>query len=1059
MGLCPCAGTRAARPASGGRAAVAELAHTEPNGPGPSTRWTGPDLIRIGYALALAALTAAGALCFGVPRSVLWSLGGLTAVAAIWCGPALNALHERRAWRLLAVAGLLLLLSSYDLLLDAISTNLADRVPNAVDFLILAAYPLAAFAVLIIAMRGSPLTMWARLMDAMIVLASLSLLTWSLLVVPLAGTSLPSTAVRLIAIVYALGDAFILVVVSRLLYPRPLRRPAAVWLLVGGTALMLGADIVYSLVQLGALNVAHGSPAETLQGAVWLLGLGGWGAAALSPSAGELSHPVSTPDAVPPLRSALMLGAAALTAPVVVIVDQCTGRKGDRLLLVIFGAVIALLLVARLTLTLALVNARMRSARNLSRAADRLVASAEPGQILSTVLDTAGQISGAALGDIAVAVADGPEVLAAVNRAAAQPPRPVGAHSPSSWIVGHFADRGHALIDAPEPGGPDHPPLALGVAEDRLRLGEHINALRVLVSQASLALSRLGLTREISRRDNEAYFRALVDNASDAILIVEQSGRVRYASPSAAELFGTADPASATPADLFGAQNAAWVARELAEPVGHGGEAARTDWALDRPGIGRLELEAVCSDLRDNPTVRGLVLTVRDVTTQRRLERDLKYHAYYDTLTGLGNRLKFYRRVELEMARVTAHGPVPTVLLLDLDDFRELNEVHGRDIGDVILITLARRLAEQPGHLEAARFESDTFAVLRYTADGSAEECEQAAADLTRLLEEPFDLPAGPLVVTASMGIATARDDRRSEDLMRDTRLALEAARAPGGTSWQRFVPAMLEERLEHARLHRDLETAVEQGAFVLYYQPVVDLATAGIVYFEALVRWPQDDGGVVPPDRFIPLAEETGLIVPLGRWILRQAASDAVLLRRQPGAQDVRVAVNVSARQFAVPGLAADVTAALEDTGLPADGLVIELTESAVLGREDGGAALAEINALGIRLAIDDFGTGYSSLSYLHQLPFHTLKIDRSFVEEIEVSQLRAHLIHGIVGIADTLGLKVVAEGVETERQRTLLLEAGCQYGQGFLFSHALPLEQALHYLRQSGSAAHADA
>ncbi|MBR7837079.1 GGDEF domain-containing protein [Actinospica durhamensis] len=1039
---------------------MAEPAHTLPNGGGPSVRRSGSSLIRTGYALAIAVFTAAGALCSGgAPRSVLWSLAGFTAVAAIWYGPAVNAVHEQRAWRLLAFAGLLLLLSSYDLLLDAISGNYSSGVPNAVDFLICVAYPLAAFAVLVIAMRGSPLTMWARLLDAMIVLASVSLLTWSLLVVPLAGAALPSTAVRLIAIIYALGDAFILVVVSRLLYPRPFQRPAAVWMLVGGTALMLCADVVYSLVQLGALHVSTGSVAETLQGAVWLLGLGGWGAAALSPSAGELSRPVSTPDVVPPVRNALILSAAALTAPVVVLVDQFTGRRGDRLLLVIFGAVIALLLVARLTLTLALVNSRMRSARNLSQAADRLVASAEPAQIVSTVLDTAGQISGAAIGDIVVAATDGPHVLAAVNRVSALPPHPVGAHSPSAWITGHFGTRRHALIDAPEADEPGPAPLALGVADDRLRLGENVSALRVLVAQASLALSRLGLTREISRRDNEAYFRALVDNASDAILIVEQSGRVRYASPSAADLFGTADPASATPADLFGADNAAWVARELAEPAGRGEVAVRTDWALDRPGIGRLELEAVCSDLRENPTVRGLVLTVRDVTTQRRLERDLKYHAYYDTLTGLGNRLKFYRRVELELARVTAHGPVPTVLLLDVDDFRELNEVHGRDIGDVILITLARRLSEYPGHIEAARFDSDTFGVLRHTADGSAEACEQAAVELTRLVSEPLDLPTGPLVVTVSVGIATARDDRRSEDLIRDTRLALEAARLPGHNSWERFVPAMLEERLEHARLHRDLETAIEQNAFVLYYQPVVDLTTRGIVYFEALVRWPQQDGGVVAPDRFIPLAEETGLIVPLGRWILRQAAHDAALLRREPGSQDVRVAVNVSARQFAVPGLAADVTGALESAGLPADALVIELTESAVLGREDGGAALEEIHALGIRLAIDDFGTGYSSLSYLHQLPFHTLKIDRSFVEEVETSRLRTELIHGIVGIADTLGLHVVAEGVETERQRSLLQEAGCQYGQGFLFSHALPLDQALRYLRESGSAACADA
>ncbi|WP_034271989.1 GGDEF domain-containing phosphodiesterase [Actinospica robiniae] len=1029
-------------------------AHT--NGRGPSARWTGPDLVRAGYLALVAVLVATGAAVGGgTARSWLWGLAGLSIVAAIWLGPNLNRLAERRAWRLLSLAGLLLLASSYDLLAEAVSANLAGRVPNVFDFVICVAYPLAAFAVLIMAMRGSPLAMWARLLDAMIVLAAISLFTWQLLVVPLAASSLPSTTVRAIAIVYALGDAFILVVLSRLLYPAPRSRPSVVWLLVIGTAMMLGADIVYSLVQLGAVQAARGSVRDTLQGVVWLFGLGAWGAAALSASAGEISRPISTTDTAPALRSAIVLSGAVLAAPVVGVVDQLTHRHYDGLTLVVFGAVIALLLVARLTVTLAQANARMRNSRNLSRAGDRLVAANGPDQIVSTVLDTAGQLSGAGPGAVAVAASDGSDVLVATNRAPGEPPHAVTARSPSAWVAAYFGARRHAVIKAPDADGDDTGRLTLGVADERVRLGEYANALRVLVSQGSLALSRLGLTREISRRDNEAYFRALVDNASDAILIIEQSGRVRYASPSAAELFGTDDPASATPAELFGPDNAAWVARELAEPVSPGNESTvRTDWALDRPGLGRLELEAVCSDLRDNPTVRGLVLTVRDVTTQRRLERDLKYHAYYDTLTGLGNRLKFHRRVELEVARVTANGPVPTVLQLDVDDFRELNEVHGRDIGDVILITLARRLAEQPGHLEVARFDADTFAVLRTTATGSPEECVQAAEELTRLVSEPFDLPVGQLAVTSSVGIATARDDRRSEDLIRDARLALEAARMPGRNSWHRFEPEMLELRLEHARLHRDLETAIEQNAFVLYYQPVVDLSTGGIVYFEALVRWPKDDGGVVPPDKFIPLAEETGLIVPLGRWILRQATHDAALLRGEPGAEHVRMSVNISARQFAVPGLAADVTGALEDAGLPADALVVELTESAVLGREDGGAVLEEINSLGVRLAIDDFGTGYSSLSYLHQLPFHTLKIDRSFVEAIETSQLRADLIHGIIGIAHTVGLHVVAEGVETERQRSMLTDAGCHYGQGYLFSPALPLAQAREYLRQSGSA-----
>jgi diguanylate cyclase (GGDEF)-like protein len=396
------------------------------------------------------------------------------------------------------------------------------------------------------------------------------------------------------------------------------------------------------------------------------------------------------------------------------------------------------------------------------------------------------------------------------------------------------------------------------------------------------------------------------------------------------------------------------------------------------------------------------------------------------------------------------------VVQFDLDGFRELNEVYGREFGDLVLITVGGRLSQEYGVTEAARFDSDSFAALVEAGDGSPEACRAAAERLARVIARPFELPTGRVTVTACAGVASTIEEQRPEDVIRDARLALETAKAVGRDERRVYDPAMLRARLEHAELHRDLQSAVARGELVLRYQPVVELATGLISAFEALVRWPHPHRGVITPEKFIPLAEETGLIVPLGRWIIRQAALDTAALRAQPGGERLRVAVNVSARQFSVPGLIADLDAGLEEAGIEAEALIVEITESALMLRaEEGGAAsLDALKDLGVGLAIDDFGTGYSSLSYLHDLPFDGLKIDKSFVDEITGSERRMDLVRGIIDIASVLGLYVVAEGLEQQEQRELLAAAGCRYGQGYLFAEPVRLDEALALLHAHGAA-----
>ncbi|HET9169096.1 MAG TPA: EAL domain-containing protein [Actinospica sp.] len=991
-------------------------------------------------------------------RSVVWLLVGVAAIAALSVGPVLSGLDRLPAWRLLALAGALLLASNYLALGDDLRGSVA--VPSSADFLASCAFPLAAIAVLVIAMRGSPLTLWARLVDTLIVLAGLSLFTWTLLVVPLAGDALPSTAVRAYAVTFALGDAFILVVLGRLLYPAPTRAPAAVWLLLFGTVLMLAADVLFSLVELDALRFDRDSALGIAQTTVWTAGLVCWGAAALSPSAAAIVRPISTaPRATPPPRRSALLGIAAIAPAVAVGIAAAIDQPGEGAVIAVFGTVIALLLVARLSLALAQADARLRAEQTLGAAADRLVAANDTREILGTVLDAATVLAGPGDPRIAVAaVAADDELLTLANDVpgsvhADQAEKVEGA-DPEEWIDERFGADPHATVGRASEDPTMAAALALGVAQGPAGLGERLGQLRILASQASMALSRLGLTREISRRDGEAYFRALVDDASDAIVLVDQSGRVRYASPSTVELLRAPDPTAVEPADLFGPQNAAWVAKTLGEPPGGAGSGARLDWVLDRPGAGRLELEVACSDLRADPSVQALVLTLRDVTARRRLERDLRHHAYHDRLTGMGNRLKFTRRVELAMATIRPNGAIPTVIQLDLDSFRELNEVHGRELGDLILITIGNRLSQAPGVLEAARFESDAYAVLCELRDSSPAACLEAAEQLARAISEPFNLPAGQVRLTCCIGVASAYGETRPEDVIRNARLALEAARAAGRDAMRAYHPEMLQARLEHAQLHNDLQSAIAGGALELRYQPVIDLATGRIASFEALVRWPHPERGLITPDKFIPLAEETGLIVPLGRWIIANAARAAADLRAQDGAAGVRVAVNVSARQFSVPGLTADIAEGLAEAGLGPDALIVELTESALMrhAEEDGPHDLNALKSLGVGLAIDDFGTGYSSLSYLHDLPFDALKIDKSFIDEITDSARRMDLVRGIIRIADSLGLYVVAEGLESERQRALLAEAGCKYGQGYLFARPVRLEAARELLRAHG-------
>jgi diguanylate cyclase (GGDEF)-like protein len=396
------------------------------------------------------------------------------------------------------------------------------------------------------------------------------------------------------------------------------------------------------------------------------------------------------------------------------------------------------------------------------------------------------------------------------------------------------------------------------------------------------------------------------------------------------------------------------------------------------------------------------------------------------------------------------------VLFLDLDGFKEVNDSLGHASGDQLLIQVAERLSASVRPEDTvARFGGDEFAVLVEEVAGDFD-AEEVARRLVEGLREPFLVESQELHVRASIGIATAGDQAEGSDqLMRNADLAMYQAKATGFGGYASYDPQMHSGLVERLQLEADLRRALDAGELELHYQPTIELSTGELVGFEALARWSHPTRGLVPPAEFIPLAESTGLIRQLGQWVLREACRQAVAWRAGYPGRPLMMSVNVSGRQFDQSDLPTIVAMALAESGLPAERLCLEMTESVLMiDTEENLALLTRLKALGVRLAIDDFGTGYSSLSYLHRFPVDTLKIDRSFVERLGQASDEAALARTIVQLGQSLGMVTVAEGIEQYGQFLALNRMTCELGQGFYFSRPLPAAQAtglLHDLHDS--------
>jgi diguanylate cyclase (GGDEF)-like protein/PAS domain S-box-containing protein len=558
---------------------------------------------------------------------------------------------------------------------------------------------------------------------------------------------------------------------------------------------------------------------------------------------------------------------------------------------------------------------------------------------------------------------------------------------------------------------------------------------------------------EVRRRAGEARFRSLVQNASDVILVLDERGTITFETPSIHDVLGyrPEDRMGRSafehihPDDIEAAREV--LGRVLSRPGEEGGLELR---ARHADGSWRA-LQVTARNLADDEHVRGVVVNCRDITVRQQLELELRRQAFHDALTGLPNRALFSDRVEQALRRVSRNGRAIAVLLVDLDDFKTVNDSLGHDVGDGLLREVADRVREslRAGDT-AARLGGDEFAVLLEDTDPAA--AADVADRVRRGMLTQFRVGRHRLTVGASIGVAIGYHGASVSSLLRNADVAMYRAKEAGKGGTVVFKRGMQRAAEKRLALRADLERALEDEQFVVQYQPIVRLTDGELWGFEALVRWNHPRRGLLDPSQFIDVAEETSLILPLGIWVLKEACQQAALVNDGRPDRPLNMTVNLSPKQIKHAGLRRVIAEVLLATELRSDLLTLEITESVMQAGDATQEVLNGLRKLGVGLLLDDFGTGYSSLSYLRRFPIDGLKIDHSFIAAMDSGREDAELVASIISLSRTLGLRTVAEGIERPGQLERLRSMGCELGQGFLFAHPVEAEELVDLIARDG-------
>ena len=591
-----------------------------------------------------------------------------------------------------------------------------------------------------------------------------------------------------------------------------------------------------------------------------------------------------------------------------------------------------------------------------------------------------------------------------------------------------------------------------------------IHAFFVLCASA-VSVTSWGIVEAGHRRSkaqlmaSERRFRSLIEHSSDVVTVIEPDGTIQYDSPSVEPVLGyqQRERVGCDGFSFVHEDDTGRAAEVLAQVASSGGTVANVEFRVRHKNGSFRWVDASVTNLLDEPEVNAFVANFRDITDRKNLEDQLAHQAFHDPLTGLANRALLLDRIEHALA-TTRRDPKGhlALLYLDLDDFKTVNDALGHEAGDELLREAAGRLSGglRPGDT-ASRLGGDEFAVL---LEGLPERdlAYEIGARLLESLQSPFDANGEGVCINASIGIAVSTGVEDAAALLRNADLAMYRAKGDGKGRFEIYEAGMHAVVVDRMALKADMRRAIAENEFEPHYQPIVDLETGRTIGAEALVRWIHPEQGVIAPAAFIPMAEETGLIIPIGSRILHQACKDAAGWLAELGDKAPQsMSVNLSPRQIQDPGIVADVELALTQSGLAPHLLVLEITESFLLDDTDSAArTLASLKELGVRIALDDFGTGYSSLTHLDRFPVDVLKIDRSFVDALESSDAeRSSLVGAIVNLGMMLGLHVTAEGIERSGQLASLRSMGCELGQGFLF--AKPMDAAsLRQMMADGTA-----
>ncbi|MBA2426605.1 MAG: EAL domain-containing protein [Actinobacteria bacterium] len=1007
---------------------------------------------------------------------LVFNLVGLSSTAAILLGIRLHKPESRLAWYLFALGQFLFVSGdAFYYGYDAVFHHDVSF-PSLGDIFYLAVYPALIGGVLILVRRRNPRGDRAGLIDALILTTGLALVSWVFLMAPYAHDSTLSLVEKLFSIAYPLMDVCLLAVAIRLSVDGGLRQRSLGLLLLSIVAL-LTTDAI-----LGVLTLNGGYNEGGLLDAGWATYYVFWGAAALHPSMKGLERHGGNPDGRLTRQRLALLTAASLMPPAVQAVQAIRNAPAELPVVIATSVIVFGLVIARMAGLLRETERAAAQEKSLREATRTLIGASSLDEVHRAALSSMRSLVGADHWVRLTLLAPSGELRAQawdvdggkeewLVRAAdltsldAASLRELGAlevdlHGSTVRRSLRFPDQAKASMLFPLFVRQELRGLVF-VAGTAPFPKPMKAAMQTLAVKIALTLESAILAEDLHRRESEARFKSLVQNSSDVITVIGPGSKIEYQSPSIERVLGYEpdELVGSSFAELLHAEERDHVLALIADVDSPQASDQVVECRLRHANGEWLVFEILRTNLSHDPNVAGIVLNARDISERKQFEQQLTHQAFHDDVTNLANRALFTNRVEHALARQTRDEGGLAVLFVDLDDFKLINDSLGHAAGDVVLAEVGARLTRCVRPMDTvARFGGDEYALLVEDVQ-RLDEVAAVADRIFELLSAPIRVEQNDVVIRASIGITLIDGEdamtSAADELMRNADVAMYRAKREGKGHYRVFEPQMHASVLEHLEMKGALEKALERKELKLYYQPIVDLPEGRVKGLEALVRWHHPQRGIVMPGEFIPLAEETGMIVELGKWILGEACRQLRFMQDLALAPpSLTMAVNISVKQLQQPGLVATVAEAIAAAGVKPSCLTLEITESVLMiDTEATITKLHELKALGVRLSVDDFGTGYSSLGYLSRFPVDVLKIDQTFVSQIDGLAPGSVLIAAIVKLGEALGLQTVAEGIERPEQSDRLTQLGCPLGQGYYYSKPMNIDTTLEYLASESS------